>query len=172
MQPERDVTLPGLGDRYELAGVVYRRGRTAGAARFHCVLQCDDRRWWRFEDGCLPRVFRGDLERSELRSVHLMVYTRPRGKPLFAEMGPLVSSRVAVPTGPATARPEAAACGQEVEASASRVRLGGSTLLKRRRAVAPRAGIRKGVKRAFVRSLHGQPVGQLSIARYLLGRRL
>ena len=61
--------MPGLGDRYELASVVYCQGRGAAGARFHCVVKCDDARWWRFEDGCLPRVFRGEVERSELRSV-------------------------------------------------------------------------------------------------------
>ena len=89
VQPERDFTLPGVGDRFELVGVVYCRNRRAAVAEHHCVLKCDDGRWWRFVDGCLPRVFRGDLERSELRNVHLLVYTKPRAQTRFADIGTL-----------------------------------------------------------------------------------
>ena len=108
VQPERELTLPGLGDRYELTGVVYRRGVRAETAKYHCVVKCDDGRWWRFEDGCLPRVFRGDLERSELRAIHLLVYTRPRAQARFVDMAPLAPSRVAPPAAQAVACLEAA----------------------------------------------------------------
>ena len=43
---------------------------------------------WRFDDAN-ARVFRGDVGRSELRSVYLLVYTRPRGLAQFAHVGPL-----------------------------------------------------------------------------------
>ena len=119
VQPERDFTLPGLGDRYELAAVVYRRGVRAATAKYHCVVKCDDERWWRFEDGCLPRAFRGDLERSELRAVHLLVYTRPRAQARFADMASLVPSRVAPPVAPAASGLEAAVGGESGVALAS-----------------------------------------------------
>ena len=72
VQPERELSLPGH-DRYELQAVVYRRGGTAATAHYYCVVRCHGARWWRFDDAALPRVFHGDLERSELRNVHLLV---------------------------------------------------------------------------------------------------
>ncbi len=101
VQPERELTLPGH-DRYDLVAVVYQRGRTAKSGHYYCVARAHDDRWWRFDDSAPPRVFRGDVERSELRSVHLLVYTRPRGQARFAQMGALGSS-------PAAGAPTAAA---------------------------------------------------------------
>jgi ubiquitin C-terminal hydrolase len=89
VQPGRELSLPGH-DRYELQAVVYRRGGTAATTHYYCVVRCHDARWWRFGDAALPRVSHGDLERSELRSVHLLVYTRRRGQTRFAQMGPAV----------------------------------------------------------------------------------
>ena len=144
VQPERDFTLPGLGDRYELAGVVYRRGVRTTAAKYHCVVKCNDGRWWRFEDGCVTRVFRRDLERSELRAVHLMMYTRPRAQVRFAGMGPLVAVSVAAPAVVAPCGAQVVVSGQRSVDSAAHDALGVElTLLKRRRPAVSRVGARK-----------------------------
>ena len=90
VQPELVLTLPGH-DRYELAAVVYHRGRDANHGHYYCVSRAHDGRWWRFDDASV-RVFSGDVERSELRSVYMLVYTLPRGVARFAHMGPLQMS--------------------------------------------------------------------------------
>lgn len=90
VQPELVLTLPGH-DRYELAAVVYHRGRDANRGHYYCVSRAHDGRWWRFDDANV-RVFSGDVERSELRSVYMLVYTLPRGVARFAHMGPLQMS--------------------------------------------------------------------------------
>ena len=90
VQPEKVLTLPGH-DRYELAAVVYHQGKHARAGHYHCVVLGHDERWWRFDDTS-ARVFRDDVERSQLRGVSLMVYTRPRGQARFARPGALMSA--------------------------------------------------------------------------------
>ncbi len=89
VQPEKDLSLPGHG-RYELSAVVYHQGARAEAGHYYCVAQAHDGKWWRFDD-VSARPFRDDVERSQLRSVHLLVYTRPRGQARFAHMGPCSS---------------------------------------------------------------------------------
>ena len=89
VQPEKVLTLPGH-DRYELAAVVYHQGKHARAGHYHCVVLGHDGRWWRFDDTS-ARVFRDDVERSQLRAVSLMVYTRPRGQARFARQGALLA---------------------------------------------------------------------------------
>ena len=89
VQPEKDLSLPGH-DRYELYAVVYHRGRRATSGHYYCVVKAHDGRWWRFDDESV-RVFRGDVEHSEMAYVHLMVYTRPRGQARFSGMGPLLA---------------------------------------------------------------------------------
>ena len=59
------------------------------------------------------RPFRGEVERSELRSVYMVVYTRPRGVASFAHMGSLQESW----RPPAAAGAVAAGCGGAVAAS-------------------------------------------------------
>ena len=90
VQPEVVLTLPGH-DRYELAAVVYHAGRSANRGHYYCVSRCHDGRWWRFDDATV-RVFRGDVERSELRSVYMLVCTLPRGTARFAHMRPFSAS--------------------------------------------------------------------------------
>ncbi len=89
VQPETVLTLPGH-DRYELSAVVYHQGARAEAGYCYCVAQAHDGKWWRLDD-VSARPFRDDVERSQLRSVHLLVYTRPRGQARFAHMGPCSS---------------------------------------------------------------------------------
>ena len=86
--PELTLTVPLLG-AYELAAVVYNRSASANVGHYYCAARGRDGRWWRFDDTC-ARPAHADLERVELRFVQFMVYTRPRGRTRFADMGPLL----------------------------------------------------------------------------------
>ena len=59
------------------------RGHRMGAGGISTIRRFDDSN---------AKVFRGDVGRSELRSVYMLVYTRPRGLSQFAHMGPLQSA--------------------------------------------------------------------------------
>ena len=173
-RPERDFTLPGVGDRFDLVGVVYRYHRSRGAvADHHYVLKCSDGRWWRLADGCLPRVFCGDVEQSELRNVHLLVYTKPRARTWFADTGTLSPVRVGASKASSSILPGVAVAGRGgVPAAASLLRPAGATFLKRRRAVACRVGVRKAAKSLPVWRSRGRHGFEAGISRLLMGQRL
>ena len=56
------------------------------------------------------RPFRGDVERSELRAVYMMVYTRPRGAASFAHMGSLQEAWLQPAAAAAEGTVDGAAC--------------------------------------------------------------
>ena len=66
------------------------RAARASVGHYYRAARAHDGRWWRFDDEG-ARVVRGNVERLELRCVHLMVYTRPRGQARFAHRGPLLA---------------------------------------------------------------------------------
>ena len=112
VQPELVLTLPGSGVSYELASIVYHRGVRVDSGHYYCLVRTSGAGWHRFDDGHV-RPFRGDVERSELRAVYMVVYTRPRGAASFAHMGSLQESW----RPPAAAGAVAAGCGGAVAAS-------------------------------------------------------
>ena len=137
VQPETILTLPGLSGRYELAAVIYRRGHRVSAGHFYCVCNVGGRGWFRFDDAGVP-LFRGDVERSELRFVYMLVYTRRRGITSFAFVGPLRSvcpiaetrAQEPVPRGSVeAARPDGAGVIQVLRTSRRARRLSGSEYL-------------------------------------------
>ena len=195
VQPELELTLPGH-DRYELAAVLYHRGPRAGAGHYYCVVRAHDGRWWRLGDS-QARVFRGELGHSELRCVHLMVYTRSRGQARFAQMGALLRTSggaqpdatpaPAAPTGPvpeerscAGSKAHAAVCatagGAALRPAGQGSSLGGGSL-PRRGKPAPKAAVvqpklQKGRLLSGRLARAAKLPGQSRIGAYLLGRRL
>ena len=81
--PELSISLPDVGD-YELAAVVYHRGRTPRSGHYFAAVKAHDSRWWIFDDEIVRR-FNEDVERYSLDLIHLCVYVRPRGVVSFSD---------------------------------------------------------------------------------------
>ena len=82
---DEQLSLPGVGD-FELAGVVYHRGRSTEAGHNWSIGRGPDGRFWEFDDEGCQRM---DIEVARIhpRSVYLLVYVRPSGAAVFAGMG-------------------------------------------------------------------------------------
>ena len=84
--PEREINWSGIG-AFELAAVVYHRGRTVRSGHYWSAMRHADGLWYKLDDHKIS-YFGSDPELTDGRYVHLMVYTRVGGRVEFLDMLP------------------------------------------------------------------------------------